>query len=252
MVLSMERWVGKVAVVTGASSGCGAAIAEELTKQGLLVVGLARRLDRLEELSSKCASYSGKFFAKKTDIGVENEIVEAFSWVLKNVGPVAVLVNNAGMSAPTTLIGGDSKMWRQILEVNVLGLSIATREAVDQMTANDIAGQVIHINSVLGHYVPFLPEVNMYPASKFAVTALTETLRQELLKSGTKIRVTSVSPGPVDTEFTRYMKEEFAEKFAEMPKLDAGDVADTVVFVLSTPPHVQVQDIIMRPLGEPV
>ncbi|KAJ3651878.1 hypothetical protein Zmor_017884 [Zophobas morio] len=256
MVLSMERWCGKIAVVTGASAGCGAAIAEALVKEGLQVVGLARRKERIDELSQKLLRCKGKLHSYKCDMTIESDIIAAFKWIKDTLGPVSVLVNNAGVSQPNTLIGGNTEMWKKVLDTNVLGLTIATREAIDQMTSNKIDGHVIHINSILGHYVAHVPQVNMYSASKFAVTALTETLRQELVTLNSKIRVTSLSPGPVDTEFASSSNltnhEEWAKLYNAMPKLNSEDVADAVVYILSTPPHVQIQEIMMRPLGEPV
>ncbi|EFA04837.1 farnesol dehydrogenase [Tribolium castaneum] len=254
MVLSMDRWRGKIAVVTGASAGCGAAIAEALVREGLQVVGLARRKARVQTLAEKLAPHPGKLYAVKCDMTVESDILEAFKWIKTTLGPVSILVNNAGLSQPNTLIGGNTQMWKTVLDTNVLGLSIATREALDQMMQNSIAGHIIHINSILGHYVAHVPKLNVYSASKFAVTALTETLRQELVALDSKIRVTSVSPGPVDTEFgvALHDSEDWKKLYNSMPKLQSEDVADAVVYVLSTPPHVQVQEMMIRPLGEPV
>ncbi|XP_044260590.1 farnesol dehydrogenase-like [Tribolium madens] len=252
MVLSMDRWRGKIAVVTGASAGCGAAIAEALVREGLHVVGLARRKSRIEALAQKLSS--DNLHALKCDMTLETDILEAFKWIKATLGPVSILINNAGLSQPNTLIGGNTQMWKTVLDTNVLGLSIATREAINQMMENDIAGHVIHINSILGHYVAHVPNLNVYSASKFAVTALTETLRQELVGLGSKIRITSVSPGPVDTEFGAALRgsEDWEKLYNSMPKLQSEDVADAVVYVLSTPPHVQVHEMMIRPLGEPV
>lgn len=153
-------------------------------------MGLARRKDRIEALALKLSGHKGRLHALKCDMTCESDILEAFKWVKANLGPVSVLVNNAGLSQPNTLIRGNTQMWKTVLDTNVLGLSIATREAVDQMMENGIDGHVIHINSILGHYVAHVPKLNMYSASKFAVTALTETLRQELVNLKSKIRIT--------------------------------------------------------------
>lgn len=115
-------------------------------------------------------------------------------WTRTNVGPIHILVNNAGWARTGSLIEGDEEatdVWRKVFDLNVLGLCIATREAVKAMKEGGIDGHVIHVNSVAGHYVPaVLKSVNVYPASKHAVTALTETLRQELAAAGSKIKVT--------------------------------------------------------------
>jgi NADP+-dependent farnesol dehydrogenase len=205
MVLSMDRWVGKVAVVTGASSGIGAGIAEFLVDQGLIVsdatpktpitgsfqvVGLARRSELVEELAKKLTGKKGQLHAVKADISNEEDVVKAFKWVEDNLGHVHILINNAGVAKENFLCDGDTATWKTTLYVNVLGLCVATREAVKTMTANSINGHIIHINSVLGHKIPNFPGVNIYAASKHAVTALAETLRQEFNHLGSKIKIT--------------------------------------------------------------
>ncbi|XP_060524579.1 farnesol dehydrogenase-like [Cylas formicarius] len=109
MVLSLNRWVGKVAVVTGASSGIGAAIVEELVKAGVVVAGLARRKKKVDELAKKLSGEKGKLVAVQADITKEQDIKTAFEYVLKNLGPVNILINNADLSKLTTLIDGDAQ-----------------------------------------------------------------------------------------------------------------------------------------------
>jgi NADP+-dependent farnesol dehydrogenase len=214
MVLSMDRWVGKVAVVTGASSGIGAGISEFLVDQGLIVseatpktpiigsfqvVGLARRSELVEELAKKLTGKKGQLHAVKADVSNEEDVVKAFKWVEDNLGHVHILINNAGVAKENFLCNGDAAAWKGTLDVNVLGLCIATREAVKSMTANNINGHIIHINSVAGHKIPNFPGINIYTASKHAVTALAETLRQEFNHLGSKIKITvGLSSGLAD------------------------------------------------------
>lgn len=120
----------------------------------------------------------------------EQDIKAAFEWTKKNVGPIHILVNNAGSMGVANLIDGDTEIWKRTLDLNVLGLCIATREAIKDMRANNVDGHIIHINSIAGHYVPRFEGLNVYPASKHAVTALTESLRHELNSIGSKIRIT--------------------------------------------------------------
>ncbi|KAJ3660772.1 hypothetical protein Zmor_005204 [Zophobas morio] len=251
MVLSMERWVGKAAVVTGASAGIGAEIAKKLVEEGLKVVGLARRSERVEELSKQLQDKKGKLYAYRTDISKEEDVLQAFKWTSENVGPVHILINNAGIIQQTNLTEGDTDKWKKIFDTNVLGLCIATREAVKIMKANQIDGHIVHINSVVGHTVPNYPGQNVYPASKYAVTALTETLRQELNHLELKIKITSVSPGVTDTEILECNDFDVnPEDWKGIPYLKAEDIADGVIYVLSTPPHVQVHELTIKPVGE--
>jgi NADP+-dependent farnesol dehydrogenase len=154
------------------------------------VVGFARRSDRIEELSKKLQHHKGKLHSIKVDLTNEEEILQGFKWVCDNLGPVHILVNNAGTIQDTTLTEGDTEKWKKTFDTNVMGLCITTREAVKIMKVNNIDGHIVHINSIAGHKVPTLPRVNVFAASKHAVTALTETLRQELNGLGLKIKIT--------------------------------------------------------------
>ncbi|XP_018572869.1 farnesol dehydrogenase-like [Anoplophora glabripennis] len=246
MVLSMERWVGKVAVVTGASSGIGAAIAEALAEHGLEVVGLARRKVRLDTLALKLSGKKGKLYPLKADISKEEDIINAFKWVKENLGPVHILINNAGVYTQTDLADGDIDIWKNTLNVNVLGLSIATREAIRDMRANNVDGHIIHINTVAG----VSPKANMYSASKFAVRALAETLRLELLKLKLKIKITTLKPGLIDTESVPdFIKAKVQETGGEQ-MIGPENIVDGVVYALSTPPHVQIQELTIRGVEE--
>lgn len=132
----------------------------------------------------------GKLYPYKADITKEEEVLGLFKWVKENLGPVHILINNAGVGANTSLHDGDTQLWKKVLDLNVLALSMATREAVKNMRENNVDGHIIHINSLLGHKVCNIPFLSMYGASKYAVTALTETLRNELNSIGSKIKIT--------------------------------------------------------------
>ncbi|KAJ3630071.1 hypothetical protein Zmor_027103 [Zophobas morio] len=251
MVLSMDRWVGKVAIVTGASSGIGAAIADALVEKGLIVLGVARRSEHIEERAKQLSDKNGKLHAIKADLTKEEDILTVFKWAKDNLGPVHILINNAGTAAYTNLTDGKIEDWKTVFDLNVLALSIATREAVKIMKKNKINGQIVHVNSVLGHQVLSFPGLSVYPASKFAVTALTETLRQELNHQGLKIKITSVSPGLVESELTTLNTKQSPERKAAIEKmsiLKSEDIANGVVYVLSTPEHVQIHELTIRPL----
>lgn len=159
------------------------------------MVGFARRLDRVQalanQLNSKTSS-AGKLYPLQCDVKDEQQVLNAFQWIRSNLGPIHILVNNAGCGAATNLVEGSTELWKNVLDTNVLGLCVCTREAVKDMRANGVDGHVVHVNSVQGHRVTHAPTMNVYAASKFAVTALTETLRQELIAAGSRIKITVI------------------------------------------------------------
>ncbi|KAH1015302.1 hypothetical protein HUJ05_013056 [Dendroctonus ponderosae] len=236
MVLTLERFIGKVAVVTGASAGIGAAIVEELVKNGLIVAGLARRINKIEKIAHKLSGQKGTLCAFKCDLTEESQIIATVEEVIGTLGPISILINNAGLSQHTSLLRGETKKWKTVLDTNILGLCIVTREVAQNIIANKTAGHIIHINSVLGHVVLDIPGLNMYGPTKYAVTSLAETLRLEINREKLHVKVTSISPGYVKTEFQDIA--EFGE--LPMPALHPADVADAVIYALSTPPHVNV------------
>lgn len=154
------------------------------------MVGLARRKEVIEELANKLQDKEGELYALKADLTKESDILDAIQWVKDNLGSIDILINNAGLFKYNTLLKGETQEWKQTFDTNVLGLCIATREVANYMVENEIAGHIIHINSIVGHKVINYPNMNVYPASKFAVTALTETLRNELVTLGSKIKIT--------------------------------------------------------------
>lgn len=193
----MERWVGKVAVVTGASAGIGAQIIIDLAKAGVITIGLARRAERIEELKSKLPEkFRKNLIAHKCDVGSEDEINSTFKWVEKTYGGVDILVNNAGIIRTTKIVNeGNTKDITDIVNVNVLAPVFCIREAFRTMKTRGNPGHIVIISSVVGHSIPFvvgtpMGSMNIYPPSKYAMTALTEVVRQELLMEKTKIKIT--------------------------------------------------------------
>ncbi|KAL7744779.1 hypothetical protein ACLKA6_007077 [Drosophila palustris] len=248
----MNRWSNRVAVVTGASSGIGAACCKDLVAKGFVVVALARRENRLEEIKAALpADQAARFHCRKCDVSDETQVIETFAWIDKTLGGADVLVNNAGISRNIKIIGeGNSADLRAILDTNLLGVSWCSREAFQSMQRRKVDdGHVVIINSVAGHQVPHIPgfSFNMYAPSKHAITALTEVLRQEFRTAGTKTKITSISPGAVDTEILD--KSNF-DKIDEFPLLHAEDVADAVSYCILTPPNVQIHELTIKPVGE--
>ncbi|XP_053964401.1 farnesol dehydrogenase-like [Anastrepha ludens] len=250
----MERWVNRVAVVTGASSGIGAAVAKYLANNGLITVGLDLCKTGIETLRDELnAEARERIHAIQCDIRSEEQIIAAFKEIERTYGPVAVLVNNAGITRLTTLLAEDSSQdIRDVVDTNIMGAIYCTREAFRSMKANGEDGHVFLINSIVGHRVPILPNstLNIYPSTKHAITALTEMYRQEFLNQKTNIKITSISPGIVDTSiYTEEIKKEMLN-FSSLKRLKANDIADALVYCLQTPPHVQIHELIIKPMGE--
>ena len=244
----MNRWCRRVALVTGASSGIGRATASALAQSGMRVAVAARRRERLESLASEIEASGTECLTLTADLRREEQILAMFEELRRRWGGVDVLVNNAGLGRAAPLVSGDTDMWREMLEVNLLALCICTREAIQDMRKRGDDGHVVHIASMAAHRVP--PQSGVYAATKFGVRALTEGLRQELRKLDSGIRVSEISPGFVETEFAAvyHGSEEAARQtYTRMKVLEPEDIANAVVYVLSQPPHVQIHDILVRP-----
>ncbi len=237
-----------MALITGASSGIGRETAKLLAAEGMKVAVCARRGERLEALCHEAELAGLEMEAHAVDLRNTDAIVRLFEAVAGRWGGVDVLVNNAGLGHAAPLTEGETEDWREMLEVNVLALCVATREAVRQMRARGDDGHVIHVSSMAAHRVP--PGSGVYSATKYAVRSLTEGLRAELRELGSGVRVTAISPGFVETEFAEHYhksKEAAAKTYGRFKVLEAGDVADAIRHVLSAPPHVQYHDLLMRP-----
>ncbi len=246
--------VDQVALVTGASSGIGEAIARMLAAHGAHVVALARRVDRLARLGDALREQHprAKFTAIGCDLRDTDALVAAFDRVRDELGGARILVNNAGLGRDAPLCSGDTAHFREMLDVNVLALAVCTREAVGHMLARGDVGHIVHISSMAAHRVP--QGGGMYAASKFAVRALLEGLRQELRDRGSRIRVGAVSPGYVRTEFAEVQSgsaEAAGRTYGRFTVLDVADVADVVRGMLVAPDHVQIHDVLMRSVEQP-
>jgi NADP-dependent 3-hydroxy acid dehydrogenase YdfG len=233
----------KVAWVTGASSGIGAAVVRRLHADGYHVMGIARRADRLQALANELQPAP---WVEVCDVTDETAVRRAFTRLVARWGVPDVVVSSAGAGHGASLLEGTVSDWRTILEVNVLALALCSRLAAEAMLEHGQAGTIVHISSMSGHRVP--AHAGMYAASKFAVQALTEGLRLELRERGSTIRVASISPGTVQTRFGLDPDEPDRER--DYPLLQAEDVADAVMYVVNAPPHVDVGDVKLRPTGQ--
>ena len=237
----MENAGRRTAVITGASAGIGAATALRLADEGFDVVLGARRLDKLEGLAARCG---GRAF--ELDVTDARSVV-AFA---DRIDRADVLVNNAGMAEGLDPIGELSdEQVEKMFQTNVLGLIRVTRALLPKLEAGG-NGHVVNIGSVAGFET--YPGGGGYTATKHAVRALTHTLRKELL--GKPVRVTEVNPGLVETEFSLVRFSGDAEKakkpYEGLTPLVADDIADCIAFVLTRPPHVNIVEIVVKPIAQ--
>ncbi|CAO1439256.1 unnamed protein product [Diamesa tonsa] len=250
----MEKWEGKVCVVTGASQGIGAAIAKELAKAGMIVCALAKRKDKVEALRVGLLKIKGQLNAVECDIANETAVQTAFNWVEKTFGGVDLLINNGGVYTKALFTDeGNSKELKNIFDNELMGMILCTRQAIKSMQAREVNGHIVNINSIFGHKVNQAvpgnkPMNSLYPATKHAMTAITECIRQELLYLQTQIKISSISPGLVEQDIITSLTDN--ELVGLMPKLKPEDVASAVMYAICTPDHVQIHEIVMKPIGE--
>jgi len=239
-----------VAIVTGASAGIGAEIVQSLVCAGLEVVGLARRVEKIREIAAKLEGQKGRLYAFECDVSKEDDILKAFQWAENNLGGVDILINNAGVLVIEPIIDGTTETFRNILDVNVLAFAICAREAVKSMRKRGKAGHIVVINSLFGHNAEIAAyPVSLYSASKYAVTAMVASLQSELAAAKLNIKVTSVSPGVVDTDMAERVG--YSRAILESPiSMKAKDVSDAVIYALGTPLNVQVRELTIAPMGK--
>ncbi|XP_070498042.1 farnesol dehydrogenase-like [Chironomus tepperi] len=257
----MEKWEGKTAIVTGASSGIGNALTHDLVKHGINVVALARRMDRLETLKEQLKNEKGKVIPIKCDVSDKASIDAAFEQIEREVGTVHILVNNAGVAQLKMIFSEDESTEQTIINTintNLVGLVLVTRKSYRLMRQNGEHGIIINIGSVVGHSSMYSPHsTNVYRSTKHAVRAVSDSMRHELVKLNyLKIRVCEISPGAVETEIfetggwkVRNSDKSFV-KSGIIPMLKSEDVSRTILFMLELPYDVNVTEMIVKPVGE--
>ena len=244
---------GKVAFVTGASSGIGRAIAVALGQAGAKVALCARRRDRLEAVAEVIESAGGEAWVETADLFQVNEIDAAVRGAADHWGGrLDILVNSAGIGRQAKLMDGDTQDWREMLDLNVMALAVACREALKYFP-EDPGGDIVNLGSMSGHRVP--GRGGFYAATKFAVRAMTEGLRQELRLAGNGTRVSSVSPGFVDTEL---LEDYFRSGTGGVARYDAiqyeilkpEEIAAIVLRQLTMPRSAEITDVLVRPTAQ--
>ena len=236
---------GKVVVITGASSGLGEATARLLSAQGATVVLGARRVDRLQTLVDELTAGGGKALALATDVTQAAQVKTLVDAAVQTFGRVDVMVNNAGLMPHSPLERLKISDWDQMIDVNLKGVLYGIAAALPYMQAQK-AGHIINVSSVAGHKVR--PGSAVYAATKHAVLALSEGLRQEVKPYN--IRTTVVSPGAVDTELVNSVTEpDIAANVRKMYEIaiPPESFARMVAFAISQPDDVDINEILFRP-----
>jgi len=237
----------KVAIITGASSGIGYATALALSKAGAKVAIGARRIDRLEELAKKISADGGEVFYQKLDVTQRSECENFAKAVLEKWGSIDILVNNAGLMPLSLFKSLKVDEWDRMIDVNIKGVLYCTGSVILHMKEKK-SGHIVNISSVAGRTV--FPTGTVYCATKHAIAAFSEGLRQEF-SARSNIRVTSIEPGVVATELTDTITDEslqgFIENAKKMEALHSEDIANAILYAVESPSHVNVNEVLIRP-----
>ncbi len=242
---------GAVALVTGASSGIGEATARALARQGAAVALAARRSDRLEQLGGEIADAGGTALPIEADVSEREQAEAAVARTVEELGRLDILVNNAGVMLLGPILEAPVEEWEQMVEVNLLGLMYTAKAAIPHLleAAEGERGvaDMVNISSVAGRIAR--RGSGVYNATKFGVGAFSESLRQEVARR--HLRVALVEPGAVATELQSHnrpeVRGEIEKRFEDMEILQAEDIADAIEYVVTRPPRMAVNEVLVRP-----
>jgi NADP-dependent 3-hydroxy acid dehydrogenase YdfG len=247
----MESVKDKIVCITGASSGIGAACAEVFAREGSALILSARRGERLENVARTIRErYRVKVHSMCLDVTRQRDVENVFASLPEEWQAIDILVNNAGLSRGLDKIQeGKIQDWEEMIDTNVKGLLYVSRAVLPGMVQRN-RGHVVNIGSIAGRQL--YPGGNVYCASKFAVRALNQGMKMDLL--GTQVRVSSVDPGLVETEFSEVRfhgdKERAKKVYADMRPLNGDDVAEAILFCATRPPHGNLLEVVLVPTAQ--
>ncbi|MEH2159320.1 SDR family oxidoreductase [Nostoc sp.] len=247
----MTSLQNQIILITGASSGIGTACARIFAGAGAKLILAARRLERLQQLADTLSKdFSTEIHLLQLDVRDRNAVESAIATLPSDWSDIDILINNAGLSRGLDkLHEGSFQDWEDMIDTNVKGLLSVSRYVVPGMVSRD-RGHVVNLGSIAGHQT--YPGGNVYCATKAAVRAISEGLKQDLL--GTRVRVTSVDPGMVETEFSEvrfHGDTERANKvYQGVTPLTADDVADVIFFCVTRSPHVNINEVVLMPVDQ--
>ncbi len=247
----MISLMNSIVCITGASSGIGAACAREFARHGTALLLAARRKDRLRSLAAELSAAHGvRTHILELDVTHQHDVEQAFNALPSEWNRIDILVNNAGLSRGLDkLHEGKIQDWEEMIDTNIKGLLYVSRVVAPGMVERR-GGHIINLGSIAGHQV--YPGGNVYCATKYAVAAISQGLKMDLL--GTGVRVCSVDPGLVETEFSevRYHgdKARAAKTYVNMRPLRPEDIADIIVFCATRPLHVDISEVVVMPTDQ--
>ncbi|KDE58746.1 oxidoreductase [Halostagnicola sp. A56] len=241
---------GKVAIVTGASSGIGEATAKSLASRGASVVLAARREGELEALQTQIEADDGDALVVPTDITNDDDIDALVDATTEEYGRIDILVNNAGYMPLTHIADADRETLQTTIDVNLTGLITLTHAVIPTMLEQE-SGHIVNLSSVVGRFL--MENGSHYNAAKAGVKMFGDSLRLDVAADG--IRVATIEPGSVATELLEHIpddeiKEGIEEYAAGLRPLQPDDIARTITFVVSQPPHVDINEVLVRPTDQ--
>jgi NADP-dependent 3-hydroxy acid dehydrogenase YdfG len=239
---------GEVAIVTGASSGIGAATARALADEGMAVALAARRADRLESIAADIEAGPGEALVVPTDVTDRDAVDDLVAETVDTFGDLDALVNNAGVMLLQSVADADPDDWERMVEVNLLGLMYASKAALPHLRGG---GDLVQVSSVAGRSTS--QTAAGYNATKWGVNGFTDALRKEETDNG--VRTTLVEPGAVDTELQDHIPDEAVKERLEgwvesMEPLAAEDIAGAVLYAVGQPRHVSINELLVRPTDQ--
>lgn len=240
----------KVVLITGASSGIGYETALTLSKGGAKVLAGARRVDRLKKLEADIKLQGGEISVLNLDVTKKDECKKFADFALEKYSRIDVLINNAGLMPLSFFKNLKIDEWDKMVDVNLKGVLYCSAAVIPNMISNK-SGHIVNISSIAGRLV--FPAGSVYCATKHAVTAFSEGLRQELSQRA-NIRVTCIEPGVVATELNDTITDSslqgFIESAKKMKSLDAQNIANTIAFAIDSPDHMNVNEVMLRPVQQ--
>ncbi|HET7445954.1 MAG TPA: SDR family NAD(P)-dependent oxidoreductase, partial [Solirubrobacterales bacterium] len=245
---------GKVAIVTGGATGLGRQMSEALAELGADVVVCARKAERCEQAAAELAGFGVRTLGLGCDVRDPEQVQEVVRRTVDELGRLDILINNAGVMLLGPIVDAPVEEWEQMIEVNLLGLLYVSRAALPHLlkAAQGERGvaDLVNISSVAGRVARLGSGV--YNATKHGVGAFSESLRQEV--TGRQVRISLIEPGAVTTELIDHNRPEIQnlirERLGEIEKLQSPDIADAISYVVTRPPHVAINEVLIRPTGQ--